>query len=113
MTPLHFTTTNGTPALNLINGGQPVGFMGGSSSNAEAANFFIKLWWQKDKTAIPVIGTTAPDLTIQVPSAGLPPFTVLQSLNAGGACWYAATLLAADADTTALAGGDVVTLFLA
>lgn len=113
MTPFHFTTTTGTPALTAINGGQPVGFSGAGASNAESATIYLKLWWQKNKTTVPVIGTTSPDLTIQIPSTGLVPFTLIRSLNAGGSCYYAVTANAADTDDTALtSGGDVITLFL-
>lgn len=114
MRPLHFTTVTGTAVLTPINGGQPVGLLGGCASSVESTTIYLKLWWQHDNAAIPVIGTTPPDVTIQIPTTGLVPFTFNYSLQGGGACWYSATLLAADSDTTSVgAGGDVITLFLA
>jgi hypothetical protein len=107
-----FITGTGTPALLPLG---VVGFIGACASNLETTTvIFLKLWWQHDTATIPVIGTTAPDITIPIPSAGLPPFALPLSLNMGGGPVFAAvTKLGADTDTTALStGGEVVTLFL-
>jgi hypothetical protein len=107
--PYHFTTGTATPVLTQV--GQ-YGLCGFSATSAEAANFFLKFWWAHN-AGLPTIGTTAPDVTILVPTTGLVPELFVRSLQGGGALWVAATKLAADSDTTALtAGGDVITLFL-
>jgi len=114
MNALKFTTGTGTPALTLVNGGMPQSLLGISASSAEAAPYFVKLWWvgMNPSQAIPVIGTTAPTVTIAVGTTG-----ILQEFNhplqGGGPLYYAVTKNAADTDDTALStGGDVVTLFL-
>jgi hypothetical protein len=107
-----FTTGTGTPALLSLG---VVGFIGACASNLETTTtIFLKLWWQHDTTTIPVIGTTAPDVTIPIAQTGLAPFALPLSLNMGGGpAWAAVTKLGADTDTTALStGGEVITLFL-
>lgn len=114
MNSLLFTTTTATPALTLVNGGVNTSFIGGCSSSAEAAAFYLKLWWQgaNPSQTIPVIGTTSPNAVIPIPAAGQPPFLLHYPLNMGGPLWYAVTKNAAVTDDTALTtGGDVVTLF--
>ncbi len=114
MNSLVFTTGTGTPALNLVQGGVNVSFIGGCASSAEAAPYFIKLWWQgaNPSQGIPVIGTTAPNIVIPIGTTGQAPFLLHFPLNMGGPCWYAVTKNAAVTDDTALTtGGDVVTLF--
>jgi hypothetical protein len=114
MIPYKFTTGTGTPALTLIGGGVGQSLLGVAATSAEAAAYFIKLWWQgvSPLQTIPVIGTTPPSVTISVGTTG-----VFQEFNhplqGGGPLYYAVTKNAADTDDTALTtGGDVVTLFL-
>ena len=113
MRPYNFTTVTGAPALTQIHG-EAVAFLGLIATNAESATFYLKLFWGRNKgVEIPVLGTTVPDITIAIPSAGLPPEVFNYPLQGGGPCWVAATLNAIYTDTTALStGGDIVTLFL-
>lgn len=106
-------TGTGTPALTKL--GDAVSLQGVCASNAETSTtIYLKLWWQTPgNTTLPIIGTTAPSVTIPIPSTGQPLVVWNQPLNMGGPAWMAVTKLAADTDTTALAtGGEVVTLFL-
>ena len=105
-----FTTTTATPAL--IGPLPATDFLGATASSAEAATFYLKLWWTHDSGG-PIIGTTAPDATFPIPSTGLLPFEFNHPLQEGGMLYCAVTKNAADTDDTALTtGGDVVTLFL-
>lgn len=114
MRAFKFTTLTGTPVINQISGGQPTAFMGATSDNLETSTtIYLKLWWQGDVSAIPVIGTTPPSATIPIPAGGLAPFSFIRALQMAGPLWYAVTKLGADADTTALStAGETVTLFL-
>jgi hypothetical protein len=108
--PYHFTTTSLAVALTKISD-QGADFMGLAACAAEA--YFVKLWWQPPgNTTIPTVGTTPPNLTIQVPSTGSPPVAWSRPLNPGGPAWVAVTKYQTDIDTTTVAGGDVITLFL-
>lgn len=114
------TTGTGTPVATLLQSAST--FYGVYATNAEAAAYFIKLWWSGTGTApptipggaqpaptLPVAGTTVPSLTIAIPTSGLIPACELP-LNLGGQLWYWITKNAADSDDTALTtGGDVVT----
>ena len=113
MRTYHFTTGTGTPALNLVSA-TGCAFLGMAATCAEAAAYFVKIWWGGTAagTELPVIGTTAPNLTIQVPTTG-----TFQEFNhplqGGGPMWVAATKNAGDTDDTALTtGGDVISLFV-
>ena len=113
MRPYTYTTGTGTPALTLIQG-EGVALLGLCATNGEAAIFYLKLWWGgTTSTEVPVIGTTAPSITIAIPVGGLAPTSFRFPLQGGGPCWMAATLNAVYTDDTALAtGGDIVTLFI-
>lgn len=104
----HVTTVVGAPVATLINGASD--FLGINATSAEAAAYFIKLWWSGNTNVAPTVGTTAPKLTLAVPTTGLN-FHSNFPLNNGGLMYWWATLNAADADATALtAGGSVVTI---
>jgi hypothetical protein len=113
MFPVHFLTGTGTPALTLLKGGQDVSFYGGSATNNETSTtIYLKLWWQGNTNVAPIIGTTAPTLTIAIPAAGWYA-TSTYPLIMSGPCYYAVTKLQADTDDTALStGGEAVTLFI-
>jgi hypothetical protein len=106
----HFSTTTATPALASVS--QSGEFWGYSATYAESTSYYVKLWWQGNNNSAPVIGTTAPNLTIPVGTLGL--LTVFNKpVIMQGPIYYAVTKNAADTDDTALStGGDVVTLFL-
>ncbi len=117
------TTTTGAVAAGLVAGGAASILHGYVSTNAEAANFYVKIWWEGTGTAaptnftggnqpattIPVAGTTIPSLTIQVNTTGMFSLSDIRVTN-GGRMWFWVTKNAADTDATALpAGGDVIT----
>lgn len=114
----HFTTT-ATVAATLL----PSASIFYGLAAAAAETIYIKLFWEgtgtrpplpgqsaQPATTAPVAGTTIPHLTIGVPT-GTSYFSMYPvPLNNGGRIWYWITGAAADTDTTALTGGDVVTL---
>lgn len=104
----HFTTATGAPVATLIPNMSDL--LAVSVGSAEAAAFFVKFYWSKNTNAAPTVGTTRPDLTIQVPTTGVF-YTPLFALNNGGLVYFWATAAVGDLDTTALtAGGDVLTV---
>lgn len=118
----HFTTGTGAVAAVLLPSAST--FLGIAAASAEAAAFYVKLWWEgtgtppptvpggaQPATAAPTPGTTVPHITVQVPTTGLLTTLLGVPLNNGGRIWYWITSLKADSDTTALpTGGDVITL---
>jgi hypothetical protein len=111
---LKFTTGTGTPAAALVPGGYAQ-LLGIAASNAEAAVYYLKLWWAANSgsTSVPTVGTTIPSLTLPIPTTGQPLTALTQAVNNGGPLWYWVTKNAADTDATALTtGGDVVNLIL-
>ena len=113
MFSVHFLTGTSTPALTLLKGGQNVDFFGCAATNNETSTvIYLKLWWQGNSNVAPIIGTTAPTLTIPIPTNGqyfVHPVPIIMP----GPCWYAVTKLQADTDDTALStAGEAVTLFI-
>lgn len=105
---IHFTTGTGTPAAVKINSASD--FLAVSATNAEAAVYFLKLWWSGNKTGAATVGATIPSLTIPVGTDGLT-WSLNFPLNLGGLLYYWVTLDAGDTDATALTnGGDVITI---
>lgn len=80
-------------------------------TNTTAAAIFLKFFWYVPTASAPTptVGTTVPDITIEVPALGTTTGTVLQSwpdgLQRAGELWLAVTNLAADNDNTAVAAG--------
>jgi hypothetical protein len=110
MVPIHFTTGTATPALVQV--GSFTEFWGVVATDAESGAYFIKLWWQGNALAVPVLGITPPNLTIPIytASSGV---VFQRGLVQNGPLWYAVTKNASDTDATALStGGDVVTLLV-
>ena len=106
-----YVTGTGTPALQTLKGGQNADLWGFVATYAEAATYFVKFWWTGNK-AIPVIGTTVPDLTVPVSSSS-PPFILMRPIIMGGPVYFAVTLNAVGTDDTALGtGGDVISILL-
>ena len=117
----HFTTTTGAVTATLLPSASI--FYGVAATSAEAAAFYIKLWWEgtgtappalaggpQAATAAPIAGTTVPHLTLQVLTTGLVMSGLAEPLNMGGRIWYWVTAGAADNNSTVLvAGGDVIT----
>lgn len=111
---LKFATGTGTPAAALVPGGYSQ-LLGIAASSAEAATYYVKLYWQGNagSNTAPAVGTTIPSLTIPIPTTGQSLIALTQAVNNGGPLWYWVTKNAADTDNTALVtGGDVVNLIL-
>lgn len=111
MRPYSLVTTTATPALIELGGA--VAVLGLTVAAAEA--FYLKFWWTGSSSINenPVIGTTLPQWTVQVPSTGIAPAEFNHPLQGGGTVWVAATKNLIGTDDTALTtGGDVITLFL-
>ena len=113
---VHATTTTSAPTLNLLSGGRSVELFGVIATYAESATFYVKFWYQGNTNATPVLGVTAPTLTVPISSSG-PGFLVGGGNGCGvvmqGPVYWAATTNAADTDATALgAGGDVINILL-
>lgn len=111
MVPIHFTAGTGAPTATQM--GNWTEFWGATGTSAEA--YFLKIWWQGNTNTVPVVGTTAPNITIAFPSS---PVAILATVFAvpvilQGPMYYAVTKNAGDTDATALStGGDVITLFV-
>lgn len=113
MFPVHFLTGTSAPTLTGLKGGQNVDFYGVAATNNETSTtIYLKLWWQGNTNNAPILGTTAPTLTIAIPAAGTY-FVSTYPLVVAGPCYYAVTKLQADTDQTALStGGEAITLFI-
>ncbi len=85
--------------------------VGGSLMNSAATAFYLKIWWTQ---AAPTVGTTPPDLVIQVPpldgATGAPGSVVFSwsggVLDAPFPAWVACVTGIADSDNTAVAAGQ-------
>ena len=112
MRVVHATTTTSAPALALVDGQRSCDLYGVIATYAESSTYYIKFWFQGNTNAAPVLGTTAPTLTIPV-SAGAPGYLTASPIILQGPLWWAATANASDTDSTALgAGGDIVNIFI-
>lgn len=109
----HFTTAGTTNLTEITTGNKSTNFKGCYAANAAAYAIYLKLYWQGNSNSAPVVGTTAPNATIQIPTTGLNDHISRDSLTSVGPLWIAVTKLAADADTTAVVAGDgIITLLL-
>jgi hypothetical protein len=118
------TTGTGTVTATLLANGSASTFYGVSALSAEAASFYIKLYWEGTGTApppnvgasqpatvLPSAGTTIATMTFLVPTTGLPLSATNVPINNGGRIWYWISATAADGAQSALTtGGDLVTL---
>lgn len=107
---LSAATTNFT-SLGLAN------LAGGYVINTNAAIRYIKFYSAKADGTVPIVGTTVPFLTVQLPlSSGTTLDTVVpdwQSLSSSGPLWFATTTGVAFSDTAAVGAGDLyIHLFL-
>lgn len=109
----HTLTTTSAVALVQPKVGQNCDFWGCACTNNETTTtIYLKLWWQGNTNTAPVLGTTAPTLTIAIPAAGTY-FVQPRPVIMAGLMYFAVTRLQADTDTTVLAtGGEAITLFL-
>ena len=105
--PFKFTTTASTN-LQPTRAGQTANLKGLSVANVATA-IYIKFYWVN---AIPVVGTTVPNLTAGFAASA----NVLQSwpdgITGNGELWVAVSAAAADSDSANAAAGAVVTLLV-
>lgn len=85
--------------------------------NTTAAAIYLKVYWYTPTAAnpAPTVGTTVPDLTIQIPALGTTTGNEnrdwASGLQKAGQLWIAVTTLPADNDATAVgAGAGLITL---
>jgi hypothetical protein len=113
MFPYTVVSTTSAPALVLLKGGQQCDLWGIIATSAEAANsMYVKLFWGGNNNAVPVLGTSIPDVTFNIPITGIvAPLDV--PIVHSGPLWYAIVKNNVYTDATALAtGGGLVTFLL-
>ena len=112
MRVVHSTTTTSAPVLSMLAGGRSPELYGVIATYAESSTYYIKFWYQGNTNAAPVLGVTAPTLTIPI-SAGAPGYLTAIPVVLQGPLWWTATANVSDTDTTALGtGGDVINIFI-
>lgn len=90
----------------------PANLKGIAAVCTAAYAIFVKFYWYTPTAAAPAptVGTTVPDMTIEVPALGTTTGGVLQSwpdgISKAGLLFMAVTKLATDADTTVVVAGD-------
>ncbi|MCP3709726.1 hypothetical protein M3I54_22545 [Paraburkholderia sp. CNPSo 3274] len=77
--------------------------------NTNAAARYVKLY---DSTDQPVVGTTVPKLTIQIPASSEAVLSLAIPANFSHTMWMATTVNAADSDATVVGAGDLITQLL-
>ena len=118
------TTTTAAVSAQLVAGGAASIFYGVVATGAgNNATYYLKLYWEGTGTAAPTAsnpvqttttptaGTTVPQMTIQIPTAGVLPSSTVEPVNNGGRLWYWITTSLADNAAAVLAtGGDSVSI---
>ncbi|QBQ99256.1 hypothetical protein [Paraburkholderia pallida] len=74
--------------------------------NTNAAARYVKLY---ESTDTPVVGTTVPAMTIEVPASSQLALAWPNGVNFSQTMWMATTDNAADSDATAVGAGDLIT----
>ena len=97
---LKLNTAN-TTNLTKIKGGPGV-LKGYALYNTSGASIFVKFYWSNTE---PVVGTTVPDIAVLVPTVGQATEFFPGGITDTGEFYFAVTLLATDADATAVAAG--------
>lgn len=103
--------TAGSTNLTLIDD-DPTKVVGLIAVNTAAYAIFVKLYWFKPTASAeaPTVGTTVPDVTIEIPALGTTTGGVQETWPEGfsgaGKLYMAVTKLAADSDATAVVAGD-------
>jgi hypothetical protein len=109
-TVLKLTTAN-TTNLTKVKDNVPASLKGIAATNTTAAAIFLKFYWYLPTAAapLPTVGTTVPDMTIELPALGTTTGSILQSwpdgIQKAGQLFFAVTNLAADSDATVVAAG--------
>lgn len=87
----------------------PASLKGVACVNTTAAAVFLKFYWG---LVAPTVGTTVPDITIEIPALGTTTGNVLQSwpdgLMKAGELYLAVTNLVADTDATVVAANSAI-----
>lgn len=110
---VHFSVTTGAPALQAVGPPNKQINVTGISVTSDTTNIcYLKIWWQGNSNASPTIGTTAPNVTIQIPASTGLTQTFYSPLSNAGPCFAALTKNATDTDVTALTGGATATIFI-
>lgn len=111
-------TTANTTNLTKVKDAAPATFKGLAALNTTAAAIFLKFYWYLPTAAAatPTVGTTIPDITIELPALGTTTGNVLQSwpdgIQKAGQLFLAVTNLAADSDATVVAAGSgIISVF--
>lgn len=85
--------------------------VGGYVINTNAAIRYLKFYNASASGAVPVVGTTVPFLTVQLPASGATSLDGCipdnQGLQSSGPLWMATTVNIASTDTTAVGAGDL------
>lgn len=103
--------TAGSTNLNQVRNA-PAKVKGIIAVNTAAYAIFVKLYWFKPTASAtsPTVGTTPPNVTLELPALGTATNCLVQSFTDGftgdGNLFIAVTKLAADTDTTAVVAGD-------
>lgn len=108
--------TGATTNLTLLMGAPSAILEGLVATNTAAYAIFIKFYWfdaSAGAATKPTVGTTAPNLTLNIPTIATTPFYFgKDGLYNKGDLWVAVTKLVADTDTTVTVAGDGLITFM-
>lgn len=108
--------TGATTNLTLLSTAPTMNLTGMMATNTAAYAIFVKFYWfsQLGTNVAPVVGTTLPDMTVNIPTvASLSVLFPQYGITRNGDLWVAVTKLVADTDTTVTVAGDgLITFFL-
>lgn len=115
-TVLKLTTANSTNLTKVKD--QPASLKGWQLLNTSAAAIFLKFYWYVPTASAPTptVGTTVPDITVELPALGTTTGNEGKSFPDGiqkaGLLFLAVTNLAADSDATVVAAGSgIISVF--
>lgn len=103
-----------TTNLTQVKDGAPGVLRSVDAVNTTAAAVFIKFYWYVPTASAqtPTVGTTVPDLTLEIPALGTTTGNLNRDWASGlaksGLLFLAVTNLVADNDSTAVAAGSAV-----
>jgi hypothetical protein len=110
---LKLTAANSTNLTKVKDGAAKL--LGCELLNTTAAAVFIKFYWYipTDAAPTPIVGTTVPDITIEIPALGTATGSDTRDWPNGlvknqGNLYFSITNLPADADATVVAAGSAI-----
>jgi hypothetical protein len=112
-TPFKLTAANTTNLTRLKDVGSGV-LKSVDALNTTAAAVFLKFYWFPFNASAPAptVGTTVPDLTLEIPALGTTTGNLTRDwatgLSKAGVLWFAITNLAADSDNTVVAANSAI-----